>query len=71
MAKFVIPDELKQTIAEHGDVGDSDFVIHNSTTGEDAHDRIIIFSSCGMRQRAAISKELYADGTYRTISNLF
>ena len=71
MAEFVIPDELKRTITEHGDVGDSDFLIHDSTTGEDAHDRIIIFASYGMRRRAAMTKELYADGTYRTISNLF
>ena len=35
-AEFVIPDELNQTITEHGDVGDSDFLINNSTTGEDA-----------------------------------
>ena len=71
MAEFVIPDELKQIITEDGDVGDSDFMVRDSATGEDAHDRIIIFSSYGMRQRAAISKELHADGTYRTISNIF
>ena len=70
MAEFVIPDELKQTVAEHGDVGDSDFLIYDSTTGEDANDRIM-FALYGMRQRAAISIELYAGGTYRTISNLF
>ena len=31
MAEFVIPDEFKQTVAEHGDVGDSSFL---STTAQ-------------------------------------
>ena len=68
-AEFVVPDELKQAVTEQDDVGDSD-LLSTTVQPEKAPTTAIIFASYGMRQRAAISKELYADNTYRTISNI-
>ena len=68
---FVVPDALKVIIDAHGDVGDYNFLIHDTQSIEPTSDRILIFASHSMRQRAAVAKELYADGTYRTVSNVF
>ena len=68
---FIVPDELKVVIDSYGDVGDDHFLIHDSNTTEPDSERIFIFSSYSMRQRAALAKELFADGTYRTVSNIF
>ena len=68
---FVVPDKLKVVIDTYGDIGDDNFLVHDSKTNEPDSERILIFASYSMRQRAAIAKELYADGTYRTVSNVF
>ena len=51
------------------DNGDKTFSIFDSFDDDKECDRILIFSSHGMRQRAATAVEIFADGTYRTASN--
>ena len=68
---FVVPDKLKSVIDSYGDVGDYDFLIHDSKDVDPQSERFLIFASYSMRQRAALAVELFADGTYRTASNIF
>ena len=68
---FVVPDKLKSVIDSYGDVGDDDFLIHDSKDVDPQSERFLIFASYSMRQRAALADELFADGTYRTASNIF
>ena len=71
IADFVIPDELKHIIARNVDVGDTLFLLHDSSMEEPNQDRFLIFSSFSMRQRARLAREVFADGTYRSVSNIF
>ena len=71
IADFVIPDELKHTISRNDDTGDSLFLLYDSYSEEPNKDRFIIFSSFSMRQRAQLAREVFADGTYRSVSNIF
>ena len=68
---FVIPEELKHTIASNTDVGDTRFLIHDSALDDPHDDRFMIFASFSMRQRARLASEVFADGTYRSVSNVF
>ena len=68
---FVIPEELKHTIAGGTDVGDTLFLLHDSALDEQRDDRFLIFASFSMRQRARLASEVFADGTYRSVSNVF
>ena len=69
--EFVIPEELKHTISGNDDVGDTLFLLCDSSLEEPHKDRFIIFSSFSMRQRARPAREIFADGTYRSVSNIF
>ena len=71
IADLLIPDELKEIICWQYDVGDRIFLIRDSKADGQSAERILIFASYSMRQHAAVSKELYADGTYRAVSNIF
>ena len=51
------------------DDGDDRFLIYDSFDADKEHERILVFSSFGMRQRASAAVEIFADGTYRTASN--
>ena len=64
----VIPERLK-AIGTSGDEGDGRFLIFDSLDTDTDTERILIFSSPGMRQRASAAVEIFADGTYRTASN--
>ena len=68
LSHFVIPDCLK-VVEKPYDDGDDLFLIHDSFDDDKDNERILVFSSCGMRQRASIAKEIFADGTYRSASN--
>ena len=69
LSSFVIPECLKVIETQTGD-GDNSFLIHDCFDADKNKERIIVFSSYGMRQRAAVAKEIFADGTYRTASNM-
>ena len=68
---FVIPEELKHSISGNTDVGDTLFLIYDSAQDEPHDDRFMIFASFSMRQRARLAREVFADGTYRSVSNMF
>ena len=68
LASLVIPDCLK-VVGTSLDHGDKTFLIFDSFDEDRECDRVLIFSSHGMRQRAATAIEIFADGTYRTASN--
>ena len=68
---FVIPEELKRMISGNTDVGDTRFLLHDSALDDPGNDRFIIFASFSMRQRARLAREVFADGTYRSVSNVF
>ena len=46
-------------------------MLHNSALDDPGNDRFIIFASFSMRQRARLAREVFADGTYRSVSNVF
>ena len=71
MNGLVVPEELKFVIDKHVDIGDHEFFIFDSKTGDPSAERILIFASYSMRQRVAVARELYADGTYRAVSKIF
>ena len=68
MSHFVVLECLK-AVERSNDDGDDKFLSYDSYAANKDQERILIFSSYGMRQRAAIAKEIFADGTYRTASN--
>ena len=68
LASLGIPDCLK-VVGTSLDHGDKTFLIYDSFDDDKERDRILIFSSHGMRQRAATAVAIFADGTYRTASN--
>ena len=70
MGELVVPEDLKLITSEHLDFGDNTFLIYDSTSDEPSAERILIFASYSMRQRAALARELYAVGTYRAVSNI-
>ena len=67
-ADLVIPECLK-VVGTIDDDGDGKFLIFDSFDTDKDKERILIFSSSGMRQRASAAVEIFADGTYRTASN--
>ena len=68
LSSFVIPECLKVIEAQNDD-GDDLFLLYDGFDVDKEQERIIVFSSHGMRQKAAVAKEIFADGTYRTASN--
>ena len=68
---LVVPEELKYTISRNNGVGDNRFLLYDSFSDEPREDRFIVFSSFSMRQRAGLAREIFADGTYRSVSNIF
>ena len=70
-ADLVLPEGLELIINAQSDIGDNKFLIHDSKSVDPFDERFLVFASYSMRQRAALAKELYADGTYRTVSQMF
>ena len=70
-ADLVLPEGLEQIINTERDIGDNKFLIHDSMIDDPSGGRFLVFASYSMRQRAALAKELYADGTYRVVSQMF
>ena len=68
---LVIPDLFTVVIDSYRDRAADLFLIHDSKSFDPDSERILIFSSFSMRQRAAVSKELFVEGTYQTVSNVF
>ena len=68
---LVLPEGLEQIINTQRDISDNKFLIHDSMIDDPSAGRFLVFASYSMRQRAALAKELNADGTYRAVSLLF
>ena len=64
MNDLVVPEELKNVTNENRDIGDHMFLIYDSKTDDPSDERIIIFASYSMGQRAAIERDNKADGTF-------
>ena len=70
-ADLVLPEGLDKIITAQRDIGDDKFLLYDSKIGDPSAGRILVFASYSMRQRAALAKEIYADGTYRAVSQIF